>query len=81
MSRVRRCAECDVARSGAYPGAGVELNLYRHKKAVYFLPSDDEWDKAAYHKNDGVNDSPSERLIFRVLAAAMLRRRWRGCRS
>lgn len=36
------------------PGAGAELNLYRHKDAVYFLPSDDEWYKAAYHKNDGV---------------------------
>jgi hypothetical protein len=36
------------------PGAGVELNLYRHQNAVYFLPSDDEWFKAAYHKNDGV---------------------------
>ena len=33
--------------------AGGE-NLYRHKDAYYFLPSDDEWYKAAYHKNDGV---------------------------
>ena len=36
------------------PGAGVELNLYRHKDAYYFLPSEDEWYKAAFHKNDGV---------------------------
>jgi len=33
--------------------AGGE-NLYRHKDAYYFLPSEDEWHKAAYHKNDGV---------------------------
>jgi formylglycine-generating enzyme required for sulfatase activity len=30
-------------------------NLYRHKNAYYFLPSEDEWYKAAYHKNDGVS--------------------------
>jgi formylglycine-generating enzyme required for sulfatase activity len=29
-------------------------NLFRHKDAYYFLPSEDEWYKAAYHKNDGV---------------------------
>jgi hypothetical protein len=29
-------------------------NLYRHKDAYYFLPSEDEWYKAAYHQNDGV---------------------------
>jgi hypothetical protein len=29
-------------------------NLYRHKDAFYFLPSEDEWYKSAYHKNDGV---------------------------
>ncbi len=29
-------------------------NLYRHKNAYYFLPSEDEWYKAAFHKNDGV---------------------------
>jgi formylglycine-generating enzyme required for sulfatase activity len=33
--------------------AGGE-NLYRHKDAYYFLPSEDEWYKAAFHKNDGV---------------------------
>ena len=34
--------------------AGGE-NLYRHKEAYYFLPSEDEWYKAAYHQNTGVN--------------------------
>jgi formylglycine-generating enzyme required for sulfatase activity len=29
-------------------------NLYRNKDAYYFLPNEDEWYKAAYHKNDGV---------------------------
>jgi len=29
-------------------------NLYRHKDAFYFLPSENEWYKAAHHKNDGV---------------------------
>ena len=33
--------------------AGGE-NLYRHKDAYYFLPSETEWYKAAFHKNDGV---------------------------
>ncbi len=28
-------------------------NLYRHKNARYFLPSEDEWLKAGYHKNNG----------------------------
>ena len=36
------------------PGVGSDLNLYRHKDAFYFLPSEDEWYKAAFHKNDGV---------------------------
>lgn len=30
-------------------------NLYRHKDAFYFLPNEDEWYKAAYHQNTGVN--------------------------
>jgi formylglycine-generating enzyme required for sulfatase activity len=29
-------------------------NLFRHKDAFYFLPSEYEWYKAAFHKNDGV---------------------------
>jgi formylglycine-generating enzyme len=28
-------------------------NLFRHQDAHYFLPSENEWYKAAYHKNDG----------------------------
>jgi formylglycine-generating enzyme required for sulfatase activity len=39
--------------SGQAWQAGGE-NLYRNKDAYYFLPSEDEWYKAAYHKNDGV---------------------------
>lgn len=34
--------------------AGELPNYFRHKDAYYFLPSDDEWYKAAFHKNDGV---------------------------
>ena len=30
-------------------------NLYRHKDAKYFLPSEDEWYKAAYYKSGGTN--------------------------
>jgi len=36
------------------PGPGLDRNDYRHKDAYYFLPTDDEWYKAAFHKNDGV---------------------------
>ena len=50
--------------------AGGE-NLYRNRNAYYFLPSENEWHKAAYHKNDGVtanfwfyptasNDTPTQ---------------------
>jgi len=39
--------------SGQAWQAGGE-NLYRHKDAYYFLPSESEWYKAAYHQNDGV---------------------------
>lgn len=38
--------------SGEAWQAGGE-NLYRHKEAYYFLPSEDEWYKAAFHKNNG----------------------------
>ncbi len=34
--------------------AGGE-NLYRNKDAYYFLPNENEWYKAAYHQNTGVN--------------------------
>jgi formylglycine-generating enzyme required for sulfatase activity len=30
-------------------------NLYRHKDAFYFLPSENEWYKAAYYNPDGAN--------------------------
>lgn len=30
-------------------------NLYRNRDAFYFLPSEDEWYKAAFHKNDGAS--------------------------
>lgn len=33
--------------------AGGE-NLYRHKDSYYFLPTEDEWYKAAFHQNNGV---------------------------
>jgi formylglycine-generating enzyme required for sulfatase activity len=36
--------------------AGGE-NLFRHKDAHYFLPSENEWYKAAFHKNNGVTNS------------------------
>ena len=39
--------------SGQAWQAGGE-NLFRNKDAYYFLPSEDEWYKAAYHKDDGV---------------------------
>ena len=41
------------ARVDAWQAGGE--NLFRHKDAYYFLPSEDEWYKAAYHQNTGVN--------------------------
>jgi formylglycine-generating enzyme required for sulfatase activity len=38
----------------ASTGVDSGTNPYRHKDAYYFLPSEDEWYKAAYHKGDGV---------------------------
>lgn len=35
-------------------------NLFRHKDAYYFLPSEDEWYKAAYHQNNGVTADYSD---------------------
>jgi formylglycine-generating enzyme required for sulfatase activity len=40
--------------SGAQAWQAGGENLFRHKDAYYFLPSEDEWYKAAFHKNDGV---------------------------
>ncbi len=37
----------------AWQAGGV--NLYRNKDAYYFLPNENEWYKAAYHQNTGVN--------------------------
>ena len=42
------------ASSQASTGVDGGSNPYRHKSAFYFLPSADEWFKAAYHQNDGV---------------------------
>lgn len=36
--------------------AGGE-NLFRNKDAYYFLPSEDEWYKAAHHQNDGITSN------------------------
>ena len=38
----------------ASTGVDSGTNPYRHKDAYYFLPSEDEWYKAAYHQDDGV---------------------------
>jgi formylglycine-generating enzyme required for sulfatase activity len=46
--------------SGAYtllggtPTPSNGLSIVRNPGAIWFLPSEDEWYKAAYHKNDGV---------------------------
>ena len=42
------------ASNQAATGVDSGNNAYRHKDAYYFLPSEDEWYKAAYHQNDGV---------------------------
>jgi len=39
--------------SGVYT-IGNGVNEVRNPSATYFLPSEDEWYKAAYHRNDGV---------------------------
>ncbi len=44
---------CDAGQAWTLDGT----NLYRNKNAFYFLPSDEEWYKAAYHKNDGVTSN------------------------
>jgi len=43
------------ASDQATTGVDSGTNPYRHKDAYYFLPSEDEWYKAAYHQNTGVN--------------------------
>jgi formylglycine-generating enzyme len=42
------------ASEQATTGVDSGTNPYRHKDAYYFLPSEDEWYKAAFHQNDGV---------------------------
>jgi len=42
------------ASDQATTGVDSGTNPYRHKDAFYFLPSEGEWYKAAYHQNDGV---------------------------
>ena len=46
--------ELTLWTSGQAWQAGGE-NLYRNKDAYYFLPNENEWYKAAYHQNTGVN--------------------------
>ena len=43
-----------------YPNQAWQMdgeNLYRYIDAYYFLPNENEWYKAAYHKNDGVTSN------------------------
>ena len=42
--------------SGVYT-IGNGADEIRNPNATYFIPSEDEWYKAAYHKNDGVTDN------------------------
>lgn len=38
----------------ASTGVDSGTNEFRHKDAFYFIPSEDEWYKAAFHQNNGV---------------------------
>ncbi|HLA85119.1 MAG TPA: SUMF1/EgtB/PvdO family nonheme iron enzyme [Thermoguttaceae bacterium] len=40
--------------SGAYINIGNQTTFARQGNATWFIPTEDEWYKAAYHKNDGV---------------------------
>jgi formylglycine-generating enzyme len=42
------------ASDRASTGVDSGTNPFRHKDARYFLPSEDEWYKAAFHQNNGV---------------------------
>ncbi len=42
------------ASDQASTGVDSGTNAFRHKDAVYFIPSEDEWYKAAFHQNNGV---------------------------
>ena len=71
--------QLDIELTTLTPWASVDAwqlggeNLYRHKDAYYFLPNEDEWYKAAYHKNDGVTanywDYATGAEVARVQAA------------
>jgi formylglycine-generating enzyme required for sulfatase activity len=39
--------------SGAYINIGDQTTFARQPGALFFIPTEDEWYKAAYHKNDG----------------------------
>jgi formylglycine-generating enzyme required for sulfatase activity len=43
-----------TTEDGAYVSLGNETAFARQPGARYWIPSEDEWYKAAYHKNDGV---------------------------
>ena len=60
--------------SGAYINIGNQTTFARQEGAKWWIPSEDEWYKASYHKNDGVtgnywdyptgtNTVPSNQLI------------------
>ena len=40
--------------SGAYINIGNQSTFARQPGALFFIPTEDEWYKAAYHQNDGV---------------------------
>ena len=42
--------------SGAYVNIGDHDSFARQPDAKWWIPTEDEWYKAAYHKNDGVTD-------------------------
>ena len=43
--------------TGAYANIGNAYTFARQPGAVFFIPTEQEWCKAAYHKNDGVTDN------------------------
>jgi sulfatase modifying factor 1 len=43
-----------TTESGAYHDVGNQTLFGRNAGAKFFVPTEDEWYKAAYHKNDGV---------------------------
>lgn len=44
-----------TTEDGAYHDVGVNTLFGRNADAKFFIPSEDEWYKAAYHKNDGLS--------------------------